>query len=226
MDVYEKLTENQKHLMEQHLKLVMKANEVVNLTRIDTFDDGLVLHIEDSLSALKEVNDAPEGKLADMGSGAGFPGIPLAIATGRKTILIDARQKKMKLVESMIEEMGLNDQIEVFAGRAELLARKNVDAFAVITARALAKLSVLMELASPLLKQGGRLVCYKAHVDEEELEQAYRIESLVAMKHISDRSFILNGEYERRIIVFEKQGKPKIKLPRREGEAQNNPLHY
>lgn len=223
MSVFEELDQTKRELIQKHLELVIKANETSNLTRITSADEAVVLHVEDSLSALPEMETAPDGLYGDMGSGAGFPGIPLAIATGRPTLLIDARKKKMDILSSIIKELGLEDQVNVYAGRAELLARSRAGEFSVLTARALSKLSVLMELASPLLANNGLLICYKSHIEEEEMDDALRVQKLVGMKLDSDRSFMLE-DYERRIVTFRKVGKPRINLPRLEGQAQKNPL--
>ena len=211
-------------LVDKHLGLVMKANESVNLTRIHDKEEAMILHVEDSLTALPELNEAPKGLYGDMGSGAGYPGIPLAIATGRETLLVDARMKKMEAVKAMLEEMGLAGQINVFSGRAELLARKQPNAFSALTARALSKLGILLELASPLLFQGGHLICYKSHVEEGEYNHALEVANQVGMRLISDREFTLGENYQRRILVYEKKGNSKVKLPRQEGAAQKNPL--
>ena len=221
---YESLDEEKRSLVRKHLELVLKANETLNLTRIEDVDVGMLLHVEDSLTALPEINEAPKGLYGDLGSGAGYPGIPLAIATGRNAVLIDSRAKKMDTVKGILDTMGLSDQIEVYAGRAELLARKSRGQYAALTARALSKLSVLLELASPLLVKGGRLICYKANVEDEEMENAHRVGMMVGMSLVSDRSFRLAGEYQRRILVFEKSNIAKIKLPRQEGAAQKRPL--
>ena len=220
----EQLSEEQRKLVLRHLELVVEANKTTNLTRIDDWDEALLLHIEDSLAALEEINDCKQGPYADIGSGAGFPGIPLAIATGRKTTLVDARQKKMKVVDGIIESLGLEDQVRTFAGRAELLARSESNCFAVVTARALAKLSVLMELASPLLMKGGMLVCYKANLEDEELNHAKSIQKKTGMNIKNIRHFKLADEYDRTIVTIEKAAKPTIPLPRLEGQAQKNPL--
>ena len=224
MEYFDKLSDEQREMIEKHLLLVTEKNKQTNLTRITNWEEALVLHVEDSLSALEEVNESPQGLMGDLGSGAGYPGIPLSIATGRKTVLIDSRLKKMNLVEEMIEELQLGEQISTFAGRAELLARKEGDKFAVLTARALAKLPVLMELASPLLKRGGYLVCYKAKIEKEELNQALSLQKITGMKFISRRDFELQGEYERSIVTFKKVSKASVSLPRKEGEAQKKPL--
>lgn len=209
-------------LLKRHLELVIEANKTTNITRISTWDEGVLLHVEDSLVGLPEVEEAPEGRLVDIGSGAGYPGIPLAIESGRTTLLADSVGKKTAILASMVEELGL-DNVEVYTGRIEDLAREKTGVFAVVTARALAQLSVLMELASPLLQDGGRLVCYKANVSDEELQHALSLQERLGMSLVSDRAVEL-GDARRRIISFEKSGSPQINLPRKTGMAQKRPL--
>ena len=224
MQIFNTLDSEKKALIRKHLDLVIKANETVNLTRITTLEDGMVLHVEDSLIGLKELGESPQGLYGDLGSGAGYPGIPLAIASERNTVLIDARQKKMIAMNAIIKELGIDDKVETYSGRAELLARTRGESFSVLTARALAKLSVLMELASPLLENGGRLICYKANVEEEELADARRVQKLTGMVLKSERSVVLEEKFSRKIITFEKKSRPTVKLPRQEGQAQKSPL--
>lgn len=209
-------------LLKRHLELVIEANKTTNITRISTWEEGMLLHVEDSLVGLPEVMDAPAGRMADIGSGAGYPGIPLAIESGRQTLLADSVGKKTAILSSMVETLGL-ENVEVYTGRIEDLAREKPAAFTVVTARALAQLSILMELASPMLQEGGRLVCYKANVSDEELQHALSLQEQFGMKHVSDRTVML-GDNCRRIICFEKTGRPKIKLPRKVGMAQKRPL--
>lgn len=222
--LFDSLKKEDQELIKKHLDLVIQKNKELNLTRIDNEEEGMLLHVEDSLTSLPDMENAPEGLYGDMGSGAGFPGIPLAVATGRKTILIDARQKKMIAVQEMIDALGLTNRIGTYAGRAELLARKEAGSFSVLTARALSNLPVLLELAQPLLSMGGHLICYKSHMEEDELSEADRVAQLLGMKLVSDRDFMIGDEYDRRIIVFEKCRKSKVKLPRLEGQAQKKPL--
>lgn len=224
MGIFESLPPRQRELIEEHLRLVISANERVNLTRIDSFDEGMLLHVEDSLAGLAELNKAPDGLYGDLGSGAGYPGIPLAIASGRQSVLIDARKKKMDVMQDIIGELGLSNQISVFAGRAELLARMQSKRYVALTARALSQLPVLLELASPLLEKGGLLICYKANLPDDELNDAKQIRKLVGMSLQSDRGFMLGDGYTRRLLVFVKTDEPTIKLPRQEGIAQKHPL--
>lgn len=219
------LSDNQKALIKKHLECVIEANKVTNLTRIDSMDSGMLLHIEDSLAALEEADKAPVGKYIDLGSGGGFPGFPLAIATGRKTTLIDARQRKVELLNDFAEQLGLSDQVIAVHVRIEEFSRTHKNHYSLVTARALSKLSILLELASPLLKQGGRLICYKARMEESELEHAKKISKQVGFSLVSlDEYFLSDGETFRLLVVFEKIGPSKIKLPRRDGFAQNKPL--
>ena len=212
-------------LMQRYLDSILEANKVTNLTRITDGEQARLLHIEDSLVGLPEVNEAPTGLYGDLGSGGGFPGVPLALATGRKTLLVDSVKKKMAIVQSALDDLSLSEQISTSSERLEDLPLEYKEKFAVLTARALSKLVSLIELASPLLKKGGRLVCYKAQLSSEELEEALAVQDLVGMKMISQREICLSdGETTRTIVVFEKIGKSRIKLPRRIGLAQKQPL--
>lgn len=209
-------------LLQRHLELVLEANKKTNITRISSWDEGMVLHVQDSLLGLEELSEAPDGWYADIGTGAGYPGIPLAIETGRKTLLVDSVGKKTAILDSFIAELGL-DQVSTYTGRIEDLAREHPYEFAAITARALAQLSVLMELAAPLLQLGGRLICYKANLKPSELDHALSLQDTVGLKLVSDRSFVLD-DFQRRIVTFEKVKRESIQLPRKTGLAQKRPL--
>ena len=212
-------------LMGQYLDLILEANKTTNLTRITSRDEALVLHIEDSLVGLEEVSEAPEGLSGDLGSGGGFPGVPLALATGRETVLVDSVKKKMAIVQQAVNQLGLGRQITTCSDRIEDLALDRPGSFSVLTARALSRLVALLELSSPLLVKGGRLVCYKAQLSDEEMQEALAVEDLLGMRLVSQRETMLSdGETRRTIVVFEKVGKAKLKLPRRIGAAQKTPL--
>ena len=212
-------------LIDHYLLKILEANETTNLTRISSLEEARKLHIEDSLAGLQELQQAPKGLYGDLGTGGGFPGVPLAIESGRKTMLVDSVRKKIAIVESILSDMGLNDSISTYSGRIEDLANEHPQSFTALTARALSKLSVLMELASPLLSKNGLLICYKANVQDEEWDHALSLQDKLGLSLFSDRTLTLSdGETLRRIICFEKIGKPKMKLPRRVGLAQKKPL--
>jgi 16S rRNA (guanine527-N7)-methyltransferase len=214
-----------KELINRYLDGILEANKTTNLTRITSPEAARVLHIEDSLIGLDELNKAPEGLYGDLGSGGGFPGVPLAIATGRETILVDSVKKKMNIVQGVIDSLDEVSCITTSSERIEDLARQYPEKFSVLTARALSRLNSLLELASPLLKQGGQLICYKAQLSGEELNEALALEKLLGMKLVSKREVILSdNESKRTILVFEKISHPRIALPRRVGLAQKQPL--
>lgn len=211
--------------IQAYLDAVLEANKRINLTRIEDSESAKLLHIEDSLSGLPELAKAPEGDYVDLGSGGGFPGVPLALASGRRTLLVDSVKKKMATVRSILDQLGYSDMIRTYDGRIEDLAIRSPKKFSAATARALSKLPSLLELASPLLKKEGVLICYKSHVSDEELSSALKIQAYLGMRMISDRKFMLSdGVTARDIIVFEKVKEPGLKLPRRIGLAQKKPL--
>lgn len=218
------LSDKQARLIQQHLDLVLKANESTNLTRIQDRKEAELLHVEDSLQGIPECLTAPEGRYADLGSGGGFPGFAVAIVTGRDTLLVESVKKKTDFLASFADELGLADSVHVYGGRAEELALEAPESFALITARALTTMPSLIELASPLLIPGGRLVAYKANNVDDELEWALSIQDKLGMKMISNRKLMLSdGKTPRRILVFEKVSEPRVKLPRRPGMAQKRP---
>lgn len=211
--------------LEAYLSSLLRVNEKLNLTRIRDIQEARLLHIEDSLSGLEEMNFAPDGLYVDLGSGGGFPGVPLGLATGRTTMLVDSVKKKMSAIQSILEELSIDQQIKTKACRLEELALEEPYHYSVATARALSQLSVLLELASPLLTQEGVLICFKGQNSNDELKHALEIQELVGMKLISDRSFTLSDkETKRRIICFKKIADSQIRLPRRVGLAQKKPL--
>lgn len=215
----------QRELLDAHLRLVLEANKRLNLTRITTWEEAQVLHVEDSLAGLPYVEQAPDGPYADMGSGAGYPGIPLAIATGRPTTLIESVGKKAAALQHMLSELGLREQVSVYSGRIEELAVEQPERFSVITARALSSLPSLLELAAPLLAIGGLLICYKGAPEESEIQQALAIQDRLGLSHIQTAEYSLtNQPANRSLYIFQKIATPTIPLPRRTGQAQNHPL--
>jgi 16S rRNA (guanine527-N7)-methyltransferase len=219
------LSEKQEKLLVEHLHFVIEQNKKLNLTSIGDEEQGRILHIEDSLAALPELEAAPSGSLIDLGSGAGFPGIPLAIVSQRDTTLVEATKKKAQVLKDFVQGKGLENQITVAALRAEELARRKTECFAVATARALSSLPALMELASPLLQIGGILVAYKGNVPESELNKAELLEKALGMTIGSIRSFTLSdGLTKRTIVQIVKTAYAEKQLPRRNGQAQNHPF--
>lgn len=219
------VTEEQLVLLAHHLELVIHKNKYLNLTRIDSFEDGAYLHVVDSLLLRTAFDSAPDGKFVDIGTGAGFPGIPLAIVTGRKAVLVDSVGKKVAAVNEFVTELGLERRVHAEATRAEDLGRRARGQFAVVTARAVAQSNVLVEYAAPLLRMSGRLVVAKARPTEDEITTADRAAKICGLKRVSRETFELPGNRgHREVIGYERVGNPSIRLPRAIGLAKHQPL--
>lgn len=221
---YKDIKEDQKKILQEYLNGILDINKSINLTRITDAKQAELLHLEDSLSVLEEINEAPEGLYVDLGSGGGFPGVPLGVITKRNTLLVDSVQKKMNAVQKLINDLDITN-IQTYGGRIEELAKEKRNSFSVITARALSNTPSLLELSAPLLIQGGHLVCLKSHISDEELEQSKALEDKLGMKLIKEREYFLSdNETFRKVLVFKKISESKIKLPRKLGKAQKSPL--
>ena len=208
--------------MLEHLGLLSIANEKFNLTAIPR-EEWLWSHVLDSLSCAPEVNDSIAGTLADLGSGGGFPGIPLAIATAREVVLVESVKKKAMFLAEVLSEMRIVGRVAPV--RAEELALQEPGSFAVVTARAVSALPSLVELAAPLLKPGGRLVCLKGDPRAEELESGVRAADICGLAAVSARRVeVPFTKATRTIVVYERVGLPRVRLPRRPGSAQKQPL--
>lgn len=208
----------------QHLDLVLEANKSINLTRILNIEDAAVLHILDSLVLLFYISKAPEGALLDMGTGAGFPGVPLTIASGRKAVYIDSVCKKVDAVNSFVKELGLKHAHAVHV-RLEEYARTHKKQFAVVTARALAPLPVLVEYASPFLKDGGLFVVTKGNPSDKELQSGLAAAKICGFTTLmTDDLDLPNGLGHREFIILKKTRQASVSLPRANGMAKKNPL--
>lgn len=212
-------------ILNQYLQELLLVNNKINLTRVTDINEARILHLEDSLAGLEEINESPEGLYGDLGSGCGFPGVALSIASNRRTILIDSVKKKMLAVQSILIELGLDNQIEILPDRIENVPNIFGEQFSVLTARALSSLPSLLELASPLLTIGGKFIAYKSHVDKSEIDNAKRIKELTGMSLENIYEYYLSDETTfRSLYIFRKSDNPTIELPRRIGMAQKNPL--
>lgn len=218
-------TGEQRALMLRHLDLVEEKNKVMNLTRITDARTAAILHIVDSLLLLDGVNGAPTGAMLDIGTGAGFPGIPLAVMTGRGGLLIDSVGKKAAAVQEFLRVLGLDGRLQARQERAEELALKERGQYAVVVARAVSQLNTLVEYATPLLKKGGRLVVTKGNLTPEERTAGEAAATICGLRNVSRETFELpQGLGHREILTFEKFRGSQVKLPRKTGMAQHHPL--
>lgn len=217
------ISEPHARLVVKHLSLMLEANKRVNLTAVKDLSEGLVLHCVDSLLFLPHLPQ--EGSFVDIGTGGGFPGIPLSICSGCQGVLIDSVAKKVHEVDGFIQRLEIQNTCKAQAIRAEDLARNESEQFDIVVARAVAPINVLLEYASPLLKTNGQLVISKAHPQDDELDHAEKACELTGMRIVSRETLALPQNFgTRTLMTYEKTYEPKVKLPRRNGMARKRPL--
>jgi len=184
------------------------------------------VHVEDSLTGLEVSELSQASRIADLGSGAGFPGLVLAVALPQASVdLIDSIGKKTAFIAGAAEAAEIPNASAITA-RSEDLARDETarESYDVVTARAVGRLSTLAELASPLLREGGVLVAWKGKRDEEEEQQMARAAEALAMtpEQILDVGHRAGSEH-RHLHVLRKSGPTPTDLPRRPGMAKKRP---
>ena len=219
-------SDTQASLLVRHLDLVIEKNKSINLTRITNPLDAITLHVVDSLLPLAcpEVSLTANDHFVDIGTGAGFPGIPLSILTGATGLLVDSVGKKVNAVNEFIGCLGLSN-VTAEHVRIEDVDSRILSHQSYVFARAVAQSNVLLEYATPLLKDHGLVVLEKARPDDEEISAALRASSFLGLRYVSRETFELpNNLGHREILLFEKTRRPRIKLPRRAGMAKANPL--
>ncbi|MCK8115175.1 16S rRNA (guanine(527)-N(7))-methyltransferase RsmG [Anaerosoma tenue] len=205
----------------RHGNSVLLANNTINLTAVIEPEDFVRLHIIDSLLPLGMVEKAL-GAALDMGTGAGYPGIPWAIG-GVSMVLCEATKKKAALLEQWAQEIPV--KAEVVSMRAEEYAQVARGRFDTVVARAVSALPSLLELSSPLLRVGGRLVAMKGNPSVDEIAHAEHAAGVLGMSATGMMEYALPGGGEKRTLcVYEKVEEPSIRLPRRSGLAQRRPF--
>jgi 16S rRNA (guanine527-N7)-methyltransferase len=223
------LSDLQARQFRQFLQLIKKENTKINLTSIVEDDDIVLKHFIDSLTLLNVLGKELflEGcKVIDIGTGAGFPGIPLKILFPKISItLVEATNKKVLFINKVLEALGLEEGSVCLNGRAELLAQEDSrrEKYDLAIARAVAPLSTLSEYLIPFLKLGGRAVFYKGGDVADELRIAAA--ALLALGGEVEKSTMVNVEkYLRTLIVVKKQKETPLKYPRRPGIPQKRPI--
>jgi 16S rRNA (guanine527-N7)-methyltransferase len=183
------------------------------------------VHVEDSLTGLEVAELAKAGKIADIGSGAGFPGLVLAIALPDSQVdLIESVGRKCEFIQRAIDTAGIPNAAVLNARSEDVAAGERRDSYDVVTARAVGRLSTLAELASPLLKENGVLVAWKGKRDPDEEQQLDRAADQLAMHpeqflDVGDRA----GSKHRHLHVIRKLRGTPAGLPRRPGMAKKRP---
>ncbi|MBW8350337.1 16S rRNA (guanine(527)-N(7))-methyltransferase RsmG [Bacillus sp. IITD106] len=214
-------------MFERYYELLVEWNEKMNLTAITDKEEVYLKHFFDSITAAFYIDFTKPVKLCDVGAGAGFPSIPLKICFPEINLsIVDSLNKRITFLEHLSSELGLKNT-HFYHDRAETFARKPEfrEQFDIVTARAVARMSVLSELCLPLVKEGGQFVAMKAANAEEELKAADRALTQLGGKLSTVHSFTLPiEESNRNIIVISKIKKTPNKYPRKPGTPNKLPL--
>lgn len=209
----------------EYMKLLIEWNEKINLTAITEPEEIITKHFIDSLTILKYIKN--DYKVVDVGTGAGFPGIPLCIMNPTiKMTLVDSLNKRLIFLQEVVNTLKLKN-IEIVHARAEELGQniKYREAFDIATSRAVANLSTLSEYLIPLVKINGKIISMKASNAKQEIDEAQNAIQILGGQIESIEEFNLpESDIGRTVIIINKNKLTSKKYPRKAGTPSKEPL--
>ena len=208
-----------------YMNLLLEWNEKINLTAITDEKEIILKHFIDSFTINKFINSGDI--MLDIGTGAGFPGLPIKIIRPEVDVfLMDSLNKRINFLNEVIELLQLKN-IEAFHSRAEEMAKNNKfrEKFDVVTSRAVAKLNILLEYMLPYTKVNGKCLCMKGPNIEEEIKEAEKALKILGGEIEKIEKIILpDSNIERKIIIIRKKSATPLKYPRKAGMPTKEPL--
>ncbi|MHC5251561.1 16S rRNA (guanine(527)-N(7))-methyltransferase RsmG [Listeria kieliensis] len=221
------LTETQMQQFERYYELLVEWNEKMNLTAITDKEEVYLKHFYDSISAAFYVSFNDFNTVCDVGAGAGFPSLPLKICFPHLEVsIVDSLNKRITFLNHLADELGLTN-VHFYHDRAESFGQNKAhrEQFSLVTARAVARMSVLAELCLPLVKKDGVFLAMKAQQAEQELETAKKAIAVLGGKVTEHFAFQLPAENsERNIYVIKKAKETPKKYPRKAGLPNKQPI--
>lgn len=219
--------QNQLERFHKFYQLLIEWNKVMNLTGITEYEDVVEKHFVDSLSIIKAIDLSGIHTVIDVGTGAGFPGIPLKIAFPHlRVVLLDSLNKRIKFLDEVISQLGLTE-IRTIHGRAEEYARKEEyrEQFDLCVSRAVANLSTLSEYCLPYIQVGGMFIPYKSGEIDDEVEQSKKAVRILGGNIKDVMKFELPGtDIHRSFVLIHKEQHTQKKYPRKAGIPAKEPL--
>ena len=221
------LTDEQMNQFARYHDILVEWNEKMNLTAITDRDEVYLKHFYDSLTAAFYMDFSKEISICDVGAGAGFPGIPLKIVYPHlRLTIVDSLKKRITFLDHLTSELNLQG-VECIHARAETIGRdpQKRARYDVVTARAVAKLTVLSELCLPMCKEGGIFLALKGTKGSKEVKDAHKAIDLLGGAPPLVHSFVLPEEdSERSIIIIKKEQRTPKKYPRKPGIPAKTPI--